>query len=246
MSISWLRNLTFLQWAEAISMLILIVGAIWEYEVKLKPLTRLAWRCISGKASKFERCAFRKLFFHSIAPVLVVLGIAGELIFETASFLVENREAIESSNRVARLGPRGPLLNVAHIGNDKRILRFGGQQQASIVTCDGISADDNGRAERMQVVAMLWTELATQAHWPTVIEHKRCSGLGIWVYLSAKAGRTTKDAANALAEVMREALLSRGFEGPGVSVIDPKREIISEPHNPDTVVVLVNAHFLSQ
>jgi hypothetical protein len=85
------RRLSFLQWAAALSTLVLTLGAIWEYEAKLKPLVRLCLRWLLLRSTPFERCTLRKLFWHSCAPLLVVLGIAGELIFETRAFIVDNQ-----------------------------------------------------------------------------------------------------------------------------------------------------------
>lgn len=95
-------RLSFLQWAAAVSTLILTLGAVWEYEAKLKPLAKLGWRCLLFRASQFERCTFRKLLLHSAAPILVVLGIAGELVFETRSFIVENDLAAESEKQISQ------------------------------------------------------------------------------------------------------------------------------------------------
>jgi hypothetical protein len=53
-------------------------------------LSRLVLRFVLFRAKPFEMCALRKVAAHSIGPILVVLGIAGELIFESRSFVLED------------------------------------------------------------------------------------------------------------------------------------------------------------
>lgn len=86
------NNARFLETAAAVSTLVLIVGAIHEDWTKLKKIGFLTAKCILFRSNSFERCVLRKLLLHSIGAILVVLGIAGELIFETRTFIIEDRE----------------------------------------------------------------------------------------------------------------------------------------------------------
>jgi hypothetical protein len=97
------NNLSFLQWASAISALTLTLGAIAEYKDKLNALAKLFLKLVLLRSNAFERCTLCKLFGHSIGPLLVVLGIAGELIFGTRSFIVDNRLMAESEDKRIRL-----------------------------------------------------------------------------------------------------------------------------------------------
>jgi hypothetical protein len=97
------NNLTALQAAAVISALILTIGAIVEYWDKLKLLASLLLKWTLRKSTPFDRCVFRKLLLHSIGPILVVLGIAGEVIFEGRTFVVEDRQEEQSRKIVGSL-----------------------------------------------------------------------------------------------------------------------------------------------
>lgn len=94
-------SLRALQWAAAISALILTIGAVIEYWEKLKQLTLLIGRWLSGRSKPFDRCVLRKLIVHSIGPILVTLGIAGDFVFEGRTFVLENRQESESQDRIS-------------------------------------------------------------------------------------------------------------------------------------------------
>jgi hypothetical protein len=96
-------SLTALQAAAVISALVLTVGAVIEYWDKLKLLVVLALRWILGKSTPFHRCIFKKLFIHSIGPIFVVLGIAGEVVFEGRTFIVEDEQEEQSQRIVGSL-----------------------------------------------------------------------------------------------------------------------------------------------
>jgi hypothetical protein len=72
----WSR-LAILQWCAAISTLTLTAGAIIEYWEKLKHLCRLFLKLVLLRSNEYERCTLRRLFLHTIGPILVVFGIAG-------------------------------------------------------------------------------------------------------------------------------------------------------------------------
>src|ERR1700691_1506227 len=94
------NNLTALQTAAVVSALVLTIGAIVEYWYKLKLLALLVLKWILRKSTAFDRCAFRRLLFHSIGPILVVLGIAGEVVFEGRTFVVEDRQEEQARKAV--------------------------------------------------------------------------------------------------------------------------------------------------
>jgi len=52
---------------------------------------------------KFDRCVLRKVVIHSIGPVLVVLGIAGEVVFEGRAFILEDIQESDSQATIAEL-----------------------------------------------------------------------------------------------------------------------------------------------
>jgi len=86
------NNAGFLEIASALSTIILILGAVIEEWPKLKQIGLLAAKLIVFRSTAFERCVLKKLVAHSIGAILVVVGIAGELVFETRTFIVEDRE----------------------------------------------------------------------------------------------------------------------------------------------------------
>jgi hypothetical protein len=100
------NNLTALQAAAVISALVLTIGAIVEYWDKLKLLASLLLKWILRKSTPFDRCVFKKLLLHSIGPILVVLGIAGEVIFEGRTFVVEDRQEEQARKIVGSLSDK--------------------------------------------------------------------------------------------------------------------------------------------
>jgi hypothetical protein len=98
LSDTW-NNAGFLEVASALSTIILIVGAVIEEWPTLKKIGLLLAKYILIRSTQFERCVLRKLFAHSLGAILVVVGIAGELIFETRTFIVEDRETATLSTK---------------------------------------------------------------------------------------------------------------------------------------------------
>jgi hypothetical protein len=105
------NNLTALQAAAVISALVLTIGAVVEYWYKLKLLAFLLLKWILGKSTPFDRCVFKKLLLHSIGPILVVLGIAGEVIFEGRTFVVEDRQEEEARQIVGSLSDKAAVVD---------------------------------------------------------------------------------------------------------------------------------------
>jgi hypothetical protein len=100
------NNLVFLQVAAVVSALVLTVGAVLEYSHQLKLLTLLTAKWICRKSTLFDRCVFRKLLLHSVGPILVVLGIAGEFMFEGRTFIVEDRQEEQARQIVGSLSDK--------------------------------------------------------------------------------------------------------------------------------------------
>jgi hypothetical protein len=100
------NNLTALQAAAVISALVLTIGAIVEYWYKLKLLASLLLKWILRKSTPFDRCVFKRLLLHSIGPILVVLGIAGEVVFEGRTFVVEDRQEEQARNTIGSLSQK--------------------------------------------------------------------------------------------------------------------------------------------
>jgi len=119
------NSLTALQVAAVVSALILTVGAVIEYWGKLKLLTLIAIKWILRRSTPFERCVFRKAIPHSIGPILVVLGIAGEVVFEGRTFVVEDRQAVEAEHTVASLKAKTSVneLKTAELERDNLELK---------------------------------------------------------------------------------------------------------------------------
>jgi len=106
-SVSGLWNsLAANQWAAVVSALVLTIGAVLEYRQQLKLLALLSTKWLLRKAAPFEVCALRKLLLHALGPILVVVGIAGEVIFEGRTFILENRQERESQVTISSLKDR--------------------------------------------------------------------------------------------------------------------------------------------
>lgn len=97
------NNLSFLQAAAVVSALVLTVGAILEYRHQLKLIALLTAKWVCRKSTPLDRCVFRRLLVHSFGPILVVLGIAGEVVFEGRTFVVEDKQEEQARKIVGSL-----------------------------------------------------------------------------------------------------------------------------------------------
>lgn len=114
------NSLRALQWAAAISALILTVGAVIEYWHKLELLARLISKLLFGKSTAFDRCVLKKVLIHSLGPILVVLGIAGDFVFEGRAFIVEDRQEEQNRKMVGSLSDKATTASVkADAASDK-------------------------------------------------------------------------------------------------------------------------------
>jgi len=95
LAVRWSLWAVILEIASVASTLILVVGAALEYRPILEKLAYLLKKAILLKANEFERCILKEMARHSLGPVLVVLGIAGELIFGLGAFIAQDFETTE-------------------------------------------------------------------------------------------------------------------------------------------------------
>jgi hypothetical protein len=93
----------FLEVASALSTVVLIVGAVIEYWTNLKFIGKLTLKLVSFRSNAFERCPLKKLSVYSAGPILVVLGIAGELVFETRAFVAGDAQATTDRLKTGQL-----------------------------------------------------------------------------------------------------------------------------------------------
>ena len=97
------NSLTALQIAAVVSAVVLTVGAVIEYWHHLSTLTLLIAKWSFRRLTPVDRCVLKKLFVHSIGPILVVLGIAGEFVFEGRTFVVEDKQEEQSRLTISSL-----------------------------------------------------------------------------------------------------------------------------------------------
>jgi len=114
-------SLTVVQWAAVVAAAILTLGAVIEYWAKIKLLTLLGVKYLLGRSNSFERCVFRKAFIHSIGPILVVLGIAGEVVFEGRAFILEDRQEEQARQIVGSLSDKADAVSKKADALDTRL-----------------------------------------------------------------------------------------------------------------------------
>lgn len=95
---SWI---VVLETLSAASTLILVIGAVLEYRAKLEQIAFLVKKVLLGRSTAFERCALGKIVRQTIGPILVVLGIGGELIFGLGAFIAQEAETLADESRLA-------------------------------------------------------------------------------------------------------------------------------------------------
>jgi hypothetical protein len=109
------NNPKSLEFLSAISTLILIAGAVIEEWSKLKQIGLLTAKVLAFRSTAFERCVLKKLVTHSIGAILVVVGIVGELVFETRTFIVEDKEATAANLEIGKLEVRARELEQGNL-----------------------------------------------------------------------------------------------------------------------------------
>jgi hypothetical protein len=102
MSKMW-DSLRLFQLLAGLSALILTIGVLIEYGVQLKQLIKLFWKWLLRKATQFEKCVLRKMLLHLIGPILVIIGVAGDVLFEIRLFVIEDEQeiALEQARKAA-------------------------------------------------------------------------------------------------------------------------------------------------
>ena len=95
------NNSRDLEIESALFTLILVIGATIEYWEELKILAFQTLKVLRFRSLPYEWPVLKKLAFHSLGPILVLVGIAGELVFETRTFIVEDRETAALTREAA-------------------------------------------------------------------------------------------------------------------------------------------------
>src|SRR5579863_4926287 len=91
-------NARYLEIESGLFTFILIAGATLEYWPQLKEFALQTLKVLRfWRTLPYERRVLKKLAFPAVAPLLVVIGIAGELVFETRTFIVEDLETTSLS-----------------------------------------------------------------------------------------------------------------------------------------------------
>lgn len=211
------NNLPLLQGLSMIAALLLTVGAVIEYWTKLNILLGLFGRLLLLRSTAFERCALRKLFIHTAGPLLVVLGIAGELVFESRSFIVEDQESTAQHRQIlteidARVtlekkllfqGPRVELLFSTRVDVGGIAKQFAPQKIEFRINPSGI-ADPNERSEMLSFFQSLNFLIGQVGGWLVTVKSGD-NGWGLTLVVNRNAPPKTKDAARALASALADA-----------------------------------------
>jgi hypothetical protein len=127
------NNPGFLEFASALSTLILIMGAVIEEWPKLARIGLLIAKLITFRITAFEWCVLKKLVAHSTGAILVVLGIVGELVFETRTFIVEDKQTVSDELQIAQLTKENLTLQ-GQVGDTAEKLRLANERFAAIET----------------------------------------------------------------------------------------------------------------
>jgi hypothetical protein len=147
LAVRWLASIWdnpgSLEFAAALSTIILIGGAVIEDWPKLKQIGFLTAKLVILRCNSFERCVLEKLILHSTGALLVVVGIAGELVFETRTFIVEDREATAANLEIARLTERTKELEQQNLVLQKQA----GDAKQSAVDAAGAATTAKDAAE---------------------------------------------------------------------------------------------------
>jgi hypothetical protein len=105
------NSLSELQAAAVIATAVLTIGAVIEYWEKFKLIWPLFMKWTLFKSNPFERCVLRRVAIHSLGPILVVIGIGGEVIFEGRTFVVEDRQEEQSRAIVGSLRDKATVVS---------------------------------------------------------------------------------------------------------------------------------------
>lgn len=138
------NNLVFLQVAAVVSALVLTFGAVLEYSHQLKHLILLIAKWVCRRSTPYDRCVFKKLLRHSIGSILVVLGIAGEFVFEGRAFIVEDRQEDQARKIVGSLQEQANAVSKEEDGLKKQLDAASKESDALQKRLDNASAQLGG------------------------------------------------------------------------------------------------------
>src|SRR5579863_6223877 len=110
-SSSFWNSLRALQWAAAMSALLLTIGAAVEYWEKLKHIVRILGKWVLGKSTAYDRCVLKKLVIHSLGPILVLVGISGDFVFGGRTFILEDKQEENAQRIVDSLQSKADLVS---------------------------------------------------------------------------------------------------------------------------------------
>lgn len=216
---SWI---VFFEASAAVSTLVLVIGAAIEYKPMLEPIAALFKKKLAGKITEYERCALRKLGRHTVGPILVVLGIAGELIFGLGAFITQEIESIADESKIAQLqndnlklqGQVGDTAEKLRLANDRfnaieiRAAALDKQLDTTGRTIDAMS-------NKVAATTDAQAELESRVAWRTVSDSQKNK---LREYLQAVKGRsvtleweTHDPEQNAFAPQLRDALRFSGL-----------------------------------
>ena len=146
-------------------------------------------------------------------------------------------------DRLRQSQTRSKLILESGFGRDKTVTAFAGQK-VKLILC----TDPRGLDEKEGVMLALSAELH-RAQWQTTEESRSCSGDGLFVERSKRAGAMTVKAADALARALERALYYRGGRyawstiGKAYQIrtdLPPNLQVPIEPTDPETVVIIIN------
>jgi hypothetical protein len=175
---------------------------------------------------------------EKIGFLILVLSLVADWHFQSMINEEQTQDLIAAENRIVRMGPRAELL----YGESRTNLVTGlkkpefAQQKVEIKVCDVsfnqyfVDDDTLTVAERLQGILQ---ESGWSADLP---DRKRCNGgTGIWIQVSPKASRHTRDAA----ALLTASLKTLPMEADQTADLVAPEEV---PKSVDTIVITVEAH----
>lgn len=97
------------------------------------------------RSTPFERCTWRRLVIHAIGPILVVVGIGGELVFESLAFVEDNRQVREANLKIEDARKDAAAANERTEGERTARVKL----QARILNSFGARTFDSSAASRV-------------------------------------------------------------------------------------------------
>jgi hypothetical protein len=138
-----------LEFLAALSTLILIAGAVIEEWPQLKRIGLLTAKMLMFRSTAFERCVLKRLVTHSTGAILVVVGIVGELVFETRMFVVEDSQTSAATLKIGILDVKAKELEQGNLGIQQQIA------EAQRETAESKKEAESERLERTKLEAIV-------------------------------------------------------------------------------------------